>query len=556
MNKNTFILLLLPAVFCFGQNKTVTAEVSVVEPEISNSLKVPVTQCKYVMEPVYLRNENNVIYHDCNTRKYLPIKGKDLTIPKNNSEGFFALDKEGVYYKGDYIKIDTAGFKIVGQIGNHQEALWKVKGKVYKNFTQIQVSDPDTFMPAYCGNGDYYKDKNFIYYRDKKMPDADVKTAFEACREYFYDKNYLYFNGKIARVNNEVLFSVNEALAKTKTKVYSRDMMPHPEMDAKTIRPLSRRFSVDAKNVYYNLEKLPIKGDFKNLKAWGQVNSSYLSDGQSIWTADGKQDTDLDAKTFGMLPHSDFFYDKKGVYKKIYSEKLKKAVNEKFPFDYTDNVSEQNLFITDNSWYIVYKNQAYDPWNNIIYKNLTDEQLATARQNTLNLSKEIENRKIEKQFSQNLYLADGKIYCHGEETDADAGSFTSVGANWNFYKDSKHVYRYIGYGENSKLTTIKGIDPQTVETFGNFLKDKDYIYSGNYKMIDNKNAQLLGVFTGYRPGCGLDKNPSSSYYLFRNDSGFWLVMISDKVVIRSLGMELPGGWHDGIKEFELKPAVY
>jgi hypothetical protein len=32
----------------------------------------------------------------------------------------------------------------------------------------------------------------------------------------------------------------------------------------------------------------------------------------------------------------------------------------------------------------------------------------------------------------------------------------------------------------------------------------------------------LAVITGNRSSCGLDRSPSSDYYLLRNDEGYWL----------------------------------
>lgn len=48
----------------------------------------------------------------------------------------------------------------------------------------------------------------------------------------------------------------------------------------------------------------------------------------------------------------------------------------------------------------------------------------------------------------------------------------------------------------------------------------------------------MAVFEGRRPGCGSDTTPSSDYYLFKNDEGYWIVYVSNEVKIRNLGIKL------------------
>lgn len=558
LNKQTFIAVLAFGTFCFGQNGQNPPELTVVDPEISNDLKVPVSRCKYVEQARYYLNENSVVYEDCNTRKYIPVKGAGLIEPKYSANGFFMLDKSGVYYRGDYVKVDTTGFKMIGLAGDPQnrEFVWKVKSKAYRNLKPMNISDPDSFRMISCNDGVYYKDKNGVFFKGKAVKDADPATISEVCEGFLYDKNHVYQNGQKAKINNEFLIPVNDVFVKTKTKVYNFNLKEQPGIDAKTIRPLLKGYSIDANHVYFYGEKTPVeKENFKNVKVWQQVNSAYISDGKSVWSNTSNLLADLDGATFGMIPHSDFFYDKNGFYKNKYVEKLRKAVNEKFRFNYTDEVTDHNFFITDDSRYIIYNNQAFDPWENLLFENLTDDQIMLAKQNKLRLSEAIKNVKIDHMFDFPLYLSDGKIYFDGKETQTDAATFKKVGLYSTYYKDANNVYSYNRYAKENPLTKIKGMDPETLSVFGSFLKDKNYIYSGYYKLIGSQDAELLGVFTGRRPGCSLDTAPSSDYYLFKNAEGFWLIMLSDKVVVRHLGMSLSEGWHEN-KEFELNAVAF
>ncbi|TDX87089.1 DKNYY domain-containing protein [Epilithonimonas xixisoli] len=527
--------------------------IKIIEPIISTNMKVTSFGCDYIDEDMYLVNKDFVVYENCNSRKVLHPDMKSFRFPKHNERGFFALDKNGVYFRGEKIKTDTTGFKIIGRNNNYEnpEVLWKIKDAVYKNNKTISVSDVETFQVVECFNGYYFKDKNYVYYFDKMIENSDGSSVQKSCNEFTFDKNNAYLKGEIITYKNEKIIPVNDVFLKTSTFVLTRNndnFTIHPNVDTKTLRGLSRSYSVDDNNAYYGTAVLPVKKEnLKNVKVWDQVNRAYLSDGEKVYSRDNDLKNNFDAKTFGMLPHSDFCFDKNGVYEREWIEADKKVIYVKFPFKYNKPISEDNLFITDDSRYIVYENQAYDPWDKKLYENLTSEQINQAKENKLRLDK-VGNSKIEvdETYDYLLYKSGNTIYWDGKKTIADAGTFGSV--NGVFYKDAKNVYNYSrGVG----LQVIDGLDKETLEpTFNGFLKDKNFLYHYHHKIIKSKNIELLGIFTGYRKGCSQDRSPGSNYYLFKNIEGYWLVQISDNVTIRNLGNKLPNQqeWIPNLKQ--------
>jgi hypothetical protein len=68
--------------------------------------------------------------------------------------------------------------------------------------------------------------------------------------------------------------------------------------------------------------------------------------------------------------------------------------------------------------------------------------------------------------------------------------------------------------------------------------DKNYLYLNDTRIIKSDKLEILASYPGYRMGCGLDTQPTSDYYLFRNVEGFWWVKVSDAITIRYFGKTL------------------
>ncbi len=104
----------------------------------------------------------------------------------------YAKDKDFVYYYGKFISVDTESFEIL-EAGYTED-----KDFIYYERSPIENGgDPQSFkvLDEYWP---YAKDKNFVYYGEKIIRDADIKS-FEVIERTTRakDKNHVYEFGKI-----------------------------------------------------------------------------------------------------------------------------------------------------------------------------------------------------------------------------------------------------------------------------------------------------------------------------------------------------------------------
>lgn len=545
--KNLFLVILaLVVASCHSQGKDREFNAAI----RNDSLTITTTGgmnggCTYLEQPVYYFNPDYAVYQDCNKRIVFYPDVATFKIVKFNENGF-ALDKNGVYIKGNFVAVDTTGFTFLGTDG--KVTMWKTNASVYKNTSALPNLNAGKFKRfSDSSNGItsavYFTDGVNLYYFDQKMEGADLATSHLHYNDnqHIYDKNYLYLNGKIETFQGEALQYVNNTLNKTATKVIRQGKVL-AGIDAKTLVGLSRHYAKDKNNVYVEtnidgIQILPInKADFNSIKTWDHTNSAYLSDGKNLFYRDQIfPKNELDVKTFGTFGFTDFCYDKNGVYTRRYDSKLNKVVYDKFPFSYTEAVSPKNVQITGgSSLYVYYKNQAYEESTKTLYKNLTPEQIAITKKrpgfsNRVRLSNVNGKVALKETFDYNLYKESGSIYYDGKKTNADGATFKPL--YYGYFNDKNNVYVY---DREKGLQPVSNIDVKTVKVFNGFLVDKNFLYQG-CQIIKSDKIELLASYPGYRLGCGLDETPSADFYLFKNAEGFWWVKISNEVIVRFLG---------------------
>lgn len=267
MKKIVFGLMLFLIIGCNGQNNPNTFNV-----DMSYLNSSVIDTSLQLNNPIfgganrYIVNSDYAIYYDSETsRKIITVDSESFRFPKYDSSRFFALDKNGVYFKGNFVPVDTTGFTIVGTFRKtkskggiimsqdpKEEYFWKTNTKIYIDTTEVKEDiDVASFRRA-GSHSTYFKDKNCIYYRDKRIDKSDGSSASESFYEMIYDKNYVYIDGKIGLYEGDTLRPVNHALVKTKKVVLNRgNLKIQNGMDAKTIKPLSRNFSMDKNFVYF-----------------------------------------------------------------------------------------------------------------------------------------------------------------------------------------------------------------------------------------------------------------------------------------------------------------
>lgn len=572
------ILLTLFVAFCYSQEKDHLTNSAIRNDSLiigtSNGVR---GDCQFLEQPVYYINKNYVIYQDCNTRKI--VYPHNETFKEIRFRRGIAIDKNGVYVKGNFIATDTTGFTL---LGNDKEGatLWKNKTNIYKDTTILTNLNVKNFTPLTSHNKDnysniYFKDSANVYYFDKIIETADPITAYlgDGSNQEFYDKNHIYKNGEIVTFEGEPLTYINLYFQKTTvTKKVIAQNKVIPNIDVETLVGLSRYYAKDKNNVYFyahhnGIHILPIdKADFDNIKVWDHTNSSYISDGKKVFAGYSIKD-EFDASTFGTFGFTDYVYDKNGVYTRRYDKALGKVIYDKFPFKYTDAVSSKNLQITERSdLYFYYKNQAYDYRTKILYENLTPEQIKLSKKGA-RLTKLNGKVKVKGSFDYKLDKIDNAIYYDDKKTSADATTFKKLGYG-GYFIDKNNVYKYdrekglqiinlidaktaktlneliadknnlYGYNQEKNLQAIPLIDVKTAENFNGFIKDKNYLFIGNTQIIKSEELEILAAYPGYRKGCGLDETPTSNYYLFKNIEGFWWVQIGSNVTVRFLGKTL------------------
>lgn len=550
MKKIIILLFSLFVISCHSQTS-----VTIVQAIQNDSLPIVTTGgmnggCLFLERPLYYINEKYVIYQDCQTRKILYADVSTFKIVKYYGQYGLALDKNGIYVKGNFVATDTTGFTFLGI--NNKDLLWKTNTSVYKNTTllpQISAKEfirlPDQNRENYSGI--YFKDNANIYYFDKKINGADLATAdlVDNDSQMFYDKNHLYKDGAIVTFGGEPVLHVNNFLNKTATKVLFQGKAI-PNIDAKTLVGLSRNYAKDKNNIYgidytKGVMTLPInKADFNNIKVWDHTNSAYITDGKSLFYQNyifAKKE--LDVATFGTFGFTDFVYDKNGVYKRLYDKKLEKVVYDKFPFKYTDPVNSRNVQITaGSSLYVYYNNQAYEESTNTLYENVTPQQIETSKNrahtpNMIRLAKFDGKTVLKTTFDYNLYKAGHAVYYDTKKTSADAETFEKI--DYNYYKDKNNVYIY---NREKGLLVLNSINAKSVKNFNGFIVDGSYLYIGETRVINSQEIEILASYPGYRLGCGLDQTPSADFYLFKNTEGFWWVKVSNEITIRFLGPTL------------------
>ena len=476
----------------------------------------------------YIINQDYVIYQEENTRKIIKPDMASFAI-LGVSE--FAKDKNGIYYQGDFIKIDTTGFRVVGVISHYdkqsdywEEPIWRTHKKAFRGTKPIAISDPATFESVTTC---YFKDKNYLYYYDRKVEGADVATLQKelADEEFVSDKNNTYYRGKPFIYKGERVQQVSNNICKTATHVlrynleYDKERAKYyfielPDyFDIPTLRRLNDFYLIDKNHLYYDESGYPLedkdlrvpipKENLSKIKLFEVL----VTDGNKVYR--GKKPlSGYDAVTFGIVPGYYYYqYDKNGIYN----------WRKKLPFHYTNRPEYgKNFFYMDNQSLCIYEDQAYykDFDDSLYVPHLNPQQLALLKEGNTPLrelfpsqddkqkNKEIDTTGFE-QLSYSFWRHNGQIY-HLMEKE--------------WYDNDQHDWR-----SERRYVVVKGYDNASLKKVPNgFLADKNYWYDGTTRLFQNKDVELLAIYEGYEKGCGMDPAPGTNFYLFKNAQGYWL----------------------------------
>ena len=471
----------------------------------------------------YIINQDYVIYQEKNTRKI--IKPDMASFALLDVSGF-AKDKNGIYYQGDFIKMDTTGFRVVGVISHYdkqsdylEEPIWRTHKQAFRGTKQINISDPATFETvSIC----YFKDKNYLYYYDQKVEGADVATLQKelADEEFVSDKNNTYYRGKpfiykgerVQQVSNNIYKTTTHVLRynggyddkeKEKAEDYFVELPDY--FDIPTLQRLNDFYLIDKNHLYYDENTYPLedkdlrvpipKENLSKIKLFEVL----VTDGNKLY--EGREPiSGYDVATFGIVPgHYYYQYDKNGVYN----------WRKKLPFHYTNRPEYgKNLFYMDNQSLFIYEDQAYyKTYDDSLYvPHLNPQQLA--------LLKEGETPLRELFPSQDDNQKNKEI---------DTTGFEQL--SYFFWRHQGQIYHliYNDWKIERKYVVVKGYDNASLKAVSRgFLADKNYWYDGTTRLFPNKDVELLAIYEGYEIGCGMDPTPATNFYLFKNAQGYFL----------------------------------
>ena len=521
----------------------------------------------YLEDPTYLINKNYVVFEYKQTRKIIYADMSSFKIPRYSVESGVACDKNGVYFQGDLLKIDTSGLRLISGAGDYgsDKVFWKTNEKVFENATEHSDFDAKTFQSI--GSG-YFRDKNYVYYYDAKMAGSDPGTISRTDNPMvYYDKNNCYNKGKIIYYHDQKLSPANYTLGKAQNEVIAnyafidhyyanRQTKAVSSIDAPTLRGLSRYYSVDKRHVYYDTIALPIKPkNFKHIKVWDQLNSAYISDGINVYYRADKIETNIDVKSFGMLPHADLCYDKNGVYDRKWLQDENKAVYERLPFKYKEPVTAKNTFVTKNYRYVIYTNQACDRPAGPLYLNLKKDEIEALNSGKFFLP----DKKVFAEYLEAGFIKAGDKLFYNNHELRNFNANPMVGIGYDYLKDNDYVYHLRLPSEEDKkikLDTLHGSDPSTFTCFTNgFYKDKSSLYFNIHKLINSDDIQLLAIYQGLRESGDEGDGLFSNYCLFKNKDGYWLVETLPVPVVDYLGKTFDRKWNKAFKKLELPAGL-
>ena len=510
-------------------------------------------RCKYNEGFIY--NKDYMIYQACDTavtfypdRKTFQIKDKDYG---------FAVDKNGVYYQGQFVKVDTTGFEvlasreikeIVGYVHGIDSYYWRTNGGVFFGTERLSMDTETVETITNC----YFRDKNHVYYYDQIIEGVDPNLVNEKLtnEEFLNDGKNVYYKGERLYYKGEAVEQMSSWIFKTSKYVlgyndwnrnkkhsFLIELYSEP-FDIPTLRTLSDSYLIDKNHLYYIGLHYPIWDNGFRLFVPKEALSSirvfteFVVVGSTVYY-ERKPEKRYDAATFGIIPEHQYYqYDKRGIYN----------WDKKLPFRYTKRPEYgKNLFYIDEKRLFIYENQAYYyNYDNSIYaKNLTSQQIEILKQGKTSLkdllSPHKEPSQKKEKYDYNLYKADGHIYI-GEKLQKDVDAATFEYITDYFYKDKNHVYYYDRFSEEeAHFLMVEGYDVATLKGDSNrFMMDKDYYYYGTTRLFENRNVEVLAIYTGSR----LEQAPMTDYCLFKNDQGYWFVKLGDGDAICFLGTEL------------------
>lgn len=489
-----------------------------IEAKKINNLNIDFNTFKYFGILNYYKDKNNFYYHSDNDLKKIKseidVKSADKVLELND----FVKDKNNLYYFSNgkinkiNLNIDVNSLVFFDNNSSSYSSYIKDRNNVYfvdnKNgkVKIVKNADKNTFQIV---NGNYGVDRKNVYYDGEKLDSVGIEGLKIFDNSYLKDNKNVYEiyttdDGKtkirtIKNLNIDVASFENilkEAFYKDKNSVYYVDMTEDKQelkklegADADTFE--LGIFSKDKNSVYVDKQRL----EGVSPKGFEVLDNdlNFIKDYKNVFYLDRADDgitfiprvqniegVDVATLEFAGGYYSKYYKDKNNVYfmdnrdGKIKFKKLS-YVNPK-TFEMVDNTfarDDKNLYLFE------YKLDGIDAKTfEKISSNIVKDK------NGLYFLEDIEKE------NENIEIKTRKINIKG----LDLKTFERI--DDYYYKDKNNVY-YESYNnlykiENADLKTFEILD-SSYTGYGNFSKDKDYIYLNNKKLeeIDAKTFEKM-----------------------------------------------------------------
>lgn len=526
-----------------------------IEAKKINNLNIDFSTFKYFGIFNYYKDKNSFYYHSDNDFKKIKsgidVGSADKVLELND----FVKDKNNLYYFSNgkiekiNLNIDVKSLEFFDDIDSSYSSYIKDRNNVYfvdnKNgkVKIVKNADKNTFQIV---NGNYGVDGKNVYYNGEKLDSVGIEGL------KIFDDNYLKDNKNVYEIyttddekikiraiknlNIDVASFENifkEAFYKDKNSVYYVDMTEDKQelkklegADADTFE--LGIFSKDKNSVYVDKQRL----EGVSPKGFEVLNSdlSFIKDYKNVFYLDRADDgitfipkiqniegVDIATLEFAGGHYSKYYKDKNNVYfmdnrdGKIKFKKLS-YVNPK-TFEMVDNTfarDDKNLYLFE------YKLDGIDAKTfEKISSNIVKDK------NGLYFLEDIEKE------NENIEIKTRKINIKG----LDLKTFEHI--DDYYYKDKNNIY----YDLYNNLYTIKNADLKTFEIldssytgYGNFSKDKDYIY------LNNKKLEEIDAKTFEKMQANLIRDKNGIYKVEKDEekNEFKIVPINAKINFKNL----------------------
>ena len=526
-----------------------------IEAKKINNLNIDFSTFKYFGIFDYYKDKNSFYYHSDNDFKKIK-SGIDVGSAEKVLElNDFVKDKNNLYYFSNgkiekiNLNIDVKSLEFFDDIDSSYSSYIKDRNNVYfvdnKNgkVKIVKNADKNTFQIV---NGNYGVDRKNVYYNGEKLDSVGIEGL------KIFDDNYLKDNKNVyeiyttddEKIKIKAIKNLNidvasfedifkEAFYKDKNSVYYVDMTEDKQelkklegADADTFE--LGIFSKDKNSVFIDKQRL----EGVSPKGFEVLNSdfSFIKDYKNVFYLDRADDgitfiprvqniegVDIATLEFAGGHYSKYYKDKNNVYfmdnrdGKIKFKKLS-YVNPK-TFEMVDNTfarDDKNLYLFE------YKLDGIDAKTfEKISSNIVKDK------NGLYFLEDIEKE------NENIEIKTRKLNIKG----LDLKTFEHI--DDYYYKDKNNVY----YESDNNLYKIENADLKTFEIldssytgYGNFSKDKDYIY------LNNKKLEEIDAKTFEKMQANLIRDKNGIYKVEKDEekNEFKIVPINAKINFKNL----------------------